>query len=249
MRNQKNRCSHKGTTIFIITSVLVLISLIGCGHIRTDTDTSPYNNIQNEEVLCTSTTTTIVTKNTVRITTGMTNISTTVVIWTMTNTGIATTQENGADLMIPTFYSTAVKTQPLITSEIIPNENHTELYTECTDSGNNYNGLPITEQEFILLGNLISHESGSSWISEYNRACIVNAVMNRVNDSRFPNTIDEVLHQQGQIFDVPYYEMNYSTLPRTEIENAIYAYFSGEYTFDNSNSWTGTGIENIFYYQ
>lgn len=109
--------------------------------------------------------------------------------------------------------------------------------------------LPITEQEWILVANVVSHEAGSKWIGEYERACIVAAIMNRVKDPRFPNTIDAVLHQPYQFFDVPYYRVDYSGIGYAPIDNAIRAYFSGKYNCGNINSWSGNGRNNSFYYQ
>lgn len=109
--------------------------------------------------------------------------------------------------------------------------------------------LPISEQDRILIGNVISHEAGSAWISEYERVCIVAAIMNRVADSRFPNTVDGVLHQSGQFFDVPYYRVDYSGIGFEPIDRAIDAYFNGEYSCGNINSWSGDGSHNYFYHQ
>lgn len=109
------------------------------------------------------------------------------------------------------------------------------------------NSLPINEQDYILIANVISHEAGSSWISTYNRSQIVAAIMNRVADSRFPNTVDGVVHQQGQMFDVPYYRVDYSGIGYEPIDEAIDMYFSGEYDYGSITSWYGTGVENVFY--
>lgn len=109
--------------------------------------------------------------------------------------------------------------------------------------------LPISEQDRVLISNVISHEAGSAWISEYERVCIVAAIMNRVADSRFPNTVDGVLHQSGQFFDVPYYRVDYSGIGFEPIDRAIDAYFNGEYSCGNINSWSGDGSHNYFYHQ
>lgn len=96
---------------------------------------------------------------------------------------------------------------------------------------------------------MISHEAGCSWIDEYERACIVACIMNRVADPRFPNTIEGVIQQPGQLFPTPYYRVDYSGIGYAPIDNAIYAYFSGKYSFGNINSWSGNGRNNTFYYQ
>lgn len=70
-----------------------------------------------------------------------------------------------------------IETTTASSDDVVINDNI--IYDTSTDTG-----LPITEQEFILLANVVSHEAGSSWITEYDRACIVAAIMNRVADSR-----------------------------------------------------------------
>jgi hypothetical protein len=73
--------------------------------------------------------------------------------------------------------------------------------------------------------------------------------MNRLADPRFPNTIDSVVHQPYQMFDVPYYRIDYSGIGYEPINNAIYAYFNGTYDCGSINSWSGDGKHNYFYYQ
>jgi hypothetical protein len=115
--------------------------------------------------------------------------------------------------------------------------------TEVQSAGD----LPISEQDYILIANVISHEAGSSWISTYNRSQIVAAIMNRVSDSRFQDTVDGVVHQQGQMFDVPYYRVDYSGIGHEPIDEAINMYFSGEYDYGSITSWYGDGVNNYFY--
>lgn len=58
--------------------------------------------------------------------------------------------------------------------------------------------ITVTEEEYIMLCNVVGHEYGANWISEYDKALVVEVIMNRVNSSKFPNTIYEVLMQKGQ---------------------------------------------------
>lgn len=108
---------------------------------------------------------------------------------------------------------------------------------------------PLSDQDYILIANVVSHEAGSSWISTYERSQIVAAIINRVYDSRFPDTVDGVLHQSGQFFDVPYYRVDYSGIGYEPIDEAIALYFSGEYAYGSINSWSGNGTNNYFYTQ
>lgn len=236
----KNRCfSKRETKALVITSVLLAI-MLGCGHDRTDTGNIPPN---KTDVLCT----TITTKNTnTTVQVNCTSTKTTENTTTITSDDTAS-EINSMPLPLSTNNTYVVTTT--VSIEIDTDENYEVQYIENCDSNSYNSDLPITEQEFILLANVISHEAGCSWLSEYDRACIVAAIVNRVEDNRFPSSIDAVVHQPYQMFDVPYYRVDYSTLPREEIDKAIYAYYNGTYDFGSINSWSGDGTRNYFYYQ
>jgi len=96
-----------------------------------------------------------------------------------------------------------------------------------------------------LLAEIVWHEAGSDWISTYSKARIVAGVMNRVYDSRFPNSVYGVLTEPNQFSG--YYPGNYS--PTQSCYDAVDYYFSHTNEFGPENSWYGNGYENIFYYQ
>lgn len=96
-----------------------------------------------------------------------------------------------------------------------------------------------------LLAEIVWHEAGSDWINTYSKARIVAGVMNRVYDSRFPNSVYDVLTQPYQFYG--YYPGSYS--PTQACYDAVDYYFSHTNEFGCENSWIGTGYENIFYYQ
>jgi cobalamin biosynthesis protein CobT len=58
--------------------------------------------------------------------------------------------------------------------------------------------ITITDAEYIMICNVVGHEYGANWISEYDKALVVEVIMNRVNSNKFPNTVYEVLMQKGQ---------------------------------------------------
>lgn len=58
--------------------------------------------------------------------------------------------------------------------------------------------ITVTEEEYIMICNVVGHEYGANWISEYDKALVVEVIMNRVFSSKFPNTVYEVLMQKGQ---------------------------------------------------
>ena len=105
----------------------------------------------------------------------------------------------------------------------------------------------LTEEEIILLRKIVSYEYGSDWVPVYEKAKVVNGVMNRVYDSRFPNTIYDVLTQSGQFPGFYTYGTYYMS---DSIIASVDYYFAHTDEFDNSNSWYADGCGyNVFYYQ
>lgn len=103
----------------------------------------------------------------------------------------------------------------------------------------------IDSYSYQLLAELIEHEAGCSWLSTYDKAHIAAAVMNRVYDARFPDTVYDNLIDQSQF---PGYYPG-CIVPSASAYEALDYYLAHSNEFDNSNSWYGTGVENIFYYQ
>lgn len=103
----------------------------------------------------------------------------------------------------------------------------------------------IDDYSYQLLAEIVWHEAGSDWISLYDKAHIAAAVMNRVYDERFPNTVYDVLTQPGQCEG--YWPG--CCVPTQECYDAVDYYLANPYNFDNSNSWFGDGNQNYFYYQ
>lgn len=175
-------------------------------------------------------------------------IETIYVVTTTTTTKTTTTTNTTTSLTTTSERTTTTEVIPAITEVVTEPETVAKIET-TTEPPKSEQHLPITEQEWTLIANVVSHEAGCSWIGEYERACIVAAIMNRVKDPRFPNTIDAVLHQPYQFFNVPYYRVDYSGIGYEPIDNAIRAYFSGKYNCGSINSWSGNGHGNHFYYQ
>lgn len=57
---------------------------------------------------------------------------------------------------------------------------------------------PYTEDELFCLAATIYNEAGSDYCSNDTRRLVGYVVLNRVNDSRYPDTIREVLEQESQ---------------------------------------------------
>ena len=195
----------------------VLLAYGSCTRDKTDTDNSG-----NSEVTTSTTTATTTTSTTTTTTTTTTTAETT------TTTTAAATEIYVA----PETQPYVVTTQPAIVEQ-----------QPVEVSGD----LPISEQDYILICNVVSHEAGSSWIGDWERSMIVSSIMNRVYDSRFPSTVDGVVHQAGQMFDVPYYRVDYSGIGYEPIDRAVQAYFDDPTAYGSTNSWYGNGTNNTFY--
>lgn len=213
-----------------LATTSVLFAIASCPHDKTDTD----NFDSNVGVITTCTTTSITTSTSQKTTTTESATTTS----TTTTTELATTTDTTATTIV-SVNTPVIETQPYVV----------EVTTEATVQPVELSigDCPISENDYILIANVVSHEAGSSWISTYNRSQIVASIMNRVADSRFPDTVDGVVHQQGQMFDVPYYRVDYSGIGYEPIDEAINMYFSGEYDYGSITSWYGTGTENVFY--
>ena len=131
--------------------------------------------------------------------------------------------------------------EPEITVTVAATKEKEEKETEVVAS---YSGS-IDSYSRQLLAEIVWHEAGSDWISQYNKAKVAAGVMNRVYDSRFPDTVYGVLTQRGQFSG--YWPG--SCTPTQACYDAVDYYFSHQNEFNSDNSWYGNGRENIFYYQ
>lgn len=87
----------------------------------------------------------------------------------------------------------------------------TEDVIPIIDKENKFN---ITSEEFELLAKVVMGEAGNQ--EEIGQRLVIDTVLNRVNDNRFPDTIYEVLTQPNQ------YYVNESIIPSPEIYGYIY---------------------------
>ena len=113
----------------------------------------------------------------------------------------------------------------------------------------NENRLPITDEEFVVLCNVVAHEAGSAWISEYDKALVVEVIMNRVNSSSFPGTITEVLTQRNQFTGSESYAFKgtYLSYVTEQVQNAVRYYFNNQAEFNHGYLYFwGDGRQNHF---
>lgn len=112
------------------------------------------------------------------------------------------------------------------------------------------NTLPISDQDFILLCNAVANEAGSNWISNYDKACVVEVIMNRVNSPYFPSTIYNVLTQRNQFTGASRYVNlgTYSSYVTQSVKDAVTLYFSEPQSFTQGFLYFyGDGRRNYFY--
>ena len=55
-----------------------------------------------------------------------------------------------------------------------------------------------TDNDLYLLSHVINGEAGANWCTDTMRLYSGSVVLNRIKDSRFPDTIEEVIYQPGQ---------------------------------------------------
>ena len=101
----------------------------------------------------------------------------------------------------------------------------------------------VSDYDRRLLAEIVQHEAGSNWITQYNKAKVVAGVMNRVRDARFPSTVYGVLTSPNQFSG---YWPGCNT-PSQACYDAVDYYFSHMNEFNGDNSWWGDGSQNHFY--
>lgn len=67
-----------------------------------------------------------------------------------------------------------------------------------------HDGLKYSYEELWLLSKIIEAEAGMNWLDDYIRMCVGEVILNRVESPEFPNTIYEVIYQEGQYHHVKY---------------------------------------------
>lgn len=121
----------------------------------------------------------------------------------------------------------------------------TEYIESLITSNNETYSIGIDSYSYQLLAEIVEHEAGIESINIYDKAHIAAAVMNRVYDDRFPNTVYENLIDQSQF---PGFYIG-TCIPTQKSYEAVDYYLTHSYEFDNSNSWWGDSYQNYFYYQ
>ena len=135
------------------------------------------------------------------------------------------------------------------TEEYYEEETDEEEYYDEEDEYE-YTQLPITEDERILLCNLVGREYGQDYIPTYEKAKVVAVVMNRVragSDAGFADTIYGVLTQPYQ-FSGYYVSYEYTWQVTDDVIAAVDYYFTYPEEFSSDIYYFyGDGYYNYFY--
>lgn len=110
--------------------------------------------------------------------------------------------------------------------------------------------LPITDEEYVLLCNCVANEAGSAWISENDKARIVEVIMNRVSSPLYPNSIYDVISQRNQFSGSSRYVnlTTYTGAVSESVKSAVLLYFADPSQFNEGfMGFYGNGRQNIFY--
>ena len=116
----------------------------------------------------------------------------------------------------------------------------------AVSGGNSY----ITDSEYVILCNAVAHEAGSNWISTYDKAKVVEVIMNRVYSPLYPNSILDVLVQHNQFTGSESYVYlgTYSSYVSDDVKAAVDLYFSDPSSFSHGYfGFYGDGVHNYFY--
>lgn len=111
------------------------------------------------------------------------------------------------------------------------------------------NYLQYSFDDFILLSKVISTEAGDDRASLEWKMCVGEVVLNRVANSYFPNSISEVVYQEGQYASPSTY---YRVYPTAACYKAAIALLNGQRVFNDinvvfqANFVQGHGIVRIF---
>ena len=108
----------------------------------------------------------------------------------------------------------------------------------------------VSEYDYTLLCKIVASEYGGM-ADTYERAKIVASVMNMVNDSRWPGTVESVLDQTCAPWGFNKYAEYYcgGSIHYSAMSDAVDYYFNNPQTFAGwtCNQWYGDGVYNHFY--
>ena len=130
--------------------------------------------------------------------------------------------------------------------EVVIEENYDIEYSEYNGETTSDNYL--TDYEYIMLCNAVAYEAGSDWIPTSEKAKVAEVIMNRVASLDFPDTIYDVLTQEGQFVGVWNYVTltDYSYKATEDVKSAVNMALESGYTNHGYLFFEGDGTQNYF---
>ena len=130
--------------------------------------------------------------------------------------------------------------------EVVIEENYDIEYSEYNGETTSDNYL--TDYEYIMLCNAVAYEAGSDWIPTSEKAKVAEVIMNRVASPDFPDTIYDVLTQEGQFVGVWNYVTltDYSYKVTEDVKSAVNIALESDYINHGYLFFEGDGTQNYF---
>ena len=130
--------------------------------------------------------------------------------------------------------------------EVVIEENYDIEYSEYNGETTSDNYL--TDYEYIMLCNAVAYEAGSDWIPTSEKAKVAEVIMNRVASPEFPDTIYDVLTQEGQFVGVWNYVTltDYSYKVTEDVKSAVNMALESGYINHGYLFFEGDGTQNHF---
>ena len=130
--------------------------------------------------------------------------------------------------------------------EVVIEENYDIEYSEYNGETTSDNYL--TDYEYIMLCNAVAYEAGSDWIQTDEKAKVAEVIMNRVASLDFPDTIYDVLTQEGQFVGVWNYVTltDYSYKVTEDVKSAVTMALESDYINHGYLFFEGDGTQNYF---
>ena len=92
--------------------------------------------------------------------------------------------------------------------------------------------VKIAFEDLCLLAKIITSDAGSERLSDEWRMCVGEVVLNRVASPEFPDTVEEVIMQEGQYAGVNTDQFTYYLNPTEDSVNAALRLLQGERLMD-----------------
>lgn len=204
-------------------------------------------------LLMTTTLTTTTTTTTTSTSTSTTTTSTTTTSETTTTTTTTVEPTTAEEVYMAEVEDIVEET--VVYEEEVPvdsvDDEYVETYEEAIPEYGIYEtpAISVSDSDYILLCNAVGHEYGSNWVSVYDKALVVEVIMNRVNSSLYPNTIYDVLTAPYQ-FSGAWGYVNlgtYSYQVTDSVKEAVNYYLNNPDQFQHGYlSFWGDGTYNHF---